>query len=75
MKLWSEETNLYLFTPEEFKQLPDGIDLDCITVGKKATKGIDYIDLDTRFGHIAYGVKDPWNHPLKELFLIFKLKE
>lgn len=74
MQPWNDE-GLYLFTPAEFEQIPDGTELECIMAGEKAIKGKDYIDLDTRFGHIAYGVKDPWNHPLKDLFLIFKLKE
>ena len=72
MAPWDRE--LYLFTPEEFEQLPDGTELQSISKGKSVIKGKDYVDMDTRFGHIAYGVKDPWNHPLKDLFLIFKLK-
>lgn len=74
MILWSEETNLYLFTPDEYEQLPDGFELICID-GSKEVKGTDKVDMDTRLGHIAFGVKDPWNHPLKDLFLVFKLKE
>lgn len=74
MKLWSKESNLYLFTPEEYTQLPDGFELTCID-GTKARKNVDKIDGDTRFGYIAFGVVDPWNHPLKDLFLIFKLKQ
>jgi hypothetical protein len=42
---------------------------------KPKIKGVDKIDMDTRWGHIAYGVNDPWNHPLKDLFLVFKLKQ
>ncbi len=74
MQRWSEESGLYLFTPEEYEQLPDGIELTCIDA-TKAVKGKDYIDLDVRFGYIAYGVTDPWNHPLKDKFLVFKLVE
>ena len=73
MQLWSEE-GLYLFTPDEYEQLPDGYELTCID-GSKEVKGKDYIDMDTRFGYTAFGVRDPWNHPLKDLFLIFILKE
>ena len=74
MHPWDEK--LTLFTPEEFEQLPDGTELTSIMKGdKKVIKGKDYIDMDTRFGHIAYGVEDPWNHPLKDLFLVFKLKQ
>lgn len=72
MAPWDDK--LYLLTPEEFQQLPDGIELTCID-DTKAIKGIDAIDQDIRFGHLAYGVNDPWNHPLKDLFLIFKLVE
>lgn len=74
MQLWSKETNLYLFTPEEYEQLPSGFELTCID-GSTAIKSVDKVDGDTRFGHIAFGVTDPWNHPLKDLFLVFKLKE
>ena len=73
MAPWDGE--LYLFTPEEYEQLPDGIELHSIMKDKSVIKGKDYIDMDTRFGYIAYGVKDPWNHPLKDLFLIFKIKQ
>ena len=72
MSPWDDK--LFLFTPEEYQQLPDGVVLDCIS-GEKATKGKDSIDMDTRFGHLAYGVVDPWNHELKDLFLLFKLKQ
>ena len=51
---WNEEKTLWLITPEEFAKLPDGFELTNI-FGKKAIKGKDYIDDDTRFGHLAYG--------------------
>lgn len=72
MQKWND--TLYLFTKDEYDQLPDGTLVECID-GEKLTKGIDHIDMDTRFGHIAFGVTDPWNHPLKDLFLIFKLTQ
>ena len=72
MQLWSDESDLHLFTIDEFDQLPDGIELECID-GTFSTKGKDYIDLDVRFNHMAYGISDPWNHPLKDKFLMFKL--
>lgn len=73
MAPWDDE--LFLFTPEEYEQLPDGIELTCID-GDIVVKGVDKIDMDTRFGHhTAFGVKDPWNHPLKHLFLVFILKQ
>lgn len=72
MEKWDKD--LYLFTPEELARIPDGTVLTSIN-NKNCVKGKDYIDDDTRFGHTAYGVKDPWNHPLKDLFLIFKIIE
>lgn len=74
MMKWSAEDDLYLFTTEEFERIPDGTVLTSIN-DKEYTKGKDYIDDDTRFGYMAYGVKDPWNHSLKDLFLVFKLLE
>lgn len=74
MQRWSEESGLYLFTVEEFNRLPAGVELTCID-NTIAVKGKDEIDLDVRFGHIAFGVKDPWNHPLKDIFLVFKLMQ
>jgi hypothetical protein len=76
MQLWSKDSGLYLFTVEEFNQLPDGIALESISGATKYyIKGKDKVDLDTRFGYLAFGVKDPWNHELKNLFLTFVLKE
>jgi hypothetical protein len=71
MVRWDDK--LYLLTPEEFDQLPDGVELTCID-GETAIKGKNTIDCDPRFRHLAYGVNDPWNHSLKDLFLCFKLK-
>lgn len=73
MQLWDNQ-GLYLFTPKEYEKIPNGTELTCID-NKTYTKGTDEIDMDTRFNHIAYGVKDPWNHPLKDIFLIFKLMQ
>jgi len=70
MRKWNN--NLWLFTAEEFNKLPEGIELISIN-GKKAVKGKEYIDLDTRENHIAYGVTDPWNHKEKHLFLMLGL--
>jgi hypothetical protein len=77
MTRWGKEegeNNLWLLTEEEFNRLPDGIVLESIT-GSKKTKGKDEIDTDTRFGHMAFGVRDPFNHKEKHLFLIFKLTQ
>lgn len=67
-----DENTLWLFTEEEFKKLPDGMELECIS-GIKAIKGKDNIDMDTRFGYIAYGIRNPGSHPEAELFLTFML--
>jgi len=72
----SETDSLFLFTPAEFEQLPDGIELESIG-GKIAIKGKDYIDMDTRVqsSHLAYGIRSPTTHKHKDLFLIFLLKK
>ena len=74
MKFDEAEKPLWLFTQKEFDELPDGTVLECIDQ-TFATKGVDYIDNDTRFGYLAYGVRDPFGHELKNLFLTFMLKK
>ena len=51
---WDREHTLWLLTPEEFAALPFGFELTSID-GDKAIKGEDEIDMDTRFGHLAWG--------------------
>jgi len=72
MRLWDKD--LWLFTPEEFAQLPDGIELESVN-GRIKTKGLDEIDQDVRFGHMAWGVRDPLNHELRHLFTVFGLTQ
>jgi hypothetical protein len=78
MQIWSNDVprrlpgKLHLLSIEEFNKLPDGTELTSIN-GSVVTKGKDRIDMDTRAGYIAFGIIDPWNHPLKDLFLIFEL--
>lgn len=64
MKLWERtlKGELWLFTPEEFQHMPDGLELLCIN-GSTAIKGQDEIDQDTRAGVLAYGVLNPETHP------------
>ena len=71
---WKEEgdNSLWLFTPTEFDKLPDDIELESIS-GSKKIKGEDFIDGDTRGGHIAFGVRNPFNHELKDTFLLFAI--
>lgn len=66
------DDHLWLFTVDEYNQLPDSTKLYSIG-GVAVIKGVDVIDLDTRAGHIAFGIKDLPNHPLSELFTTFKL--
>lgn len=74
MQKWAEEgdDSLWLFTIDEFHKLPDGIELESIS-GKRTIKGIDRIDQDTRFNYMAFGVRNPFNHKHKDLFLLFAL--
>lgn len=72
MLKWDDSTNLWLLTTAEYAMLPDGFVLTCID-GTECTKGVDYIDDGTRFGHLAYGVIDPANHPNSKLLLQIKL--
>jgi hypothetical protein len=70
MQKWND---LWLFTEDEFSKLPDDFELTCID-GKTVIKGKDYIDMDIRFGHIAYGVVGPLlDHPEAELLTKIKL--
>jgi len=50
----SKDENLWLITPEQFENLPDGTELISIN-GDKVVKGEDYIDQDTRGGYLAFG--------------------
>lgn len=68
-----DENGLWLFTPDELKLIPDGTELTSIS-GDLCTKGLDYLDDDVRFGHTAYGIKNPFDHQLKELFIEWRLK-
>ena len=72
MQKWND--TLWLFTEDEFNMLPDGIVLKCID-GNSVVKGTDYIDMDVRFNHIAYGIENPRDHPLAELFTTFRLSQ
>jgi hypothetical protein len=70
MHRWNDE--LWLFTPDEYKRLPNGTVLTSIS-GETVTKGVDYIDMDTRAGYLAYGIKDPKTKEESELFIRLKL--
>lgn len=76
MEKWkiNNSTTIWLFTVKEFEMLPDGTELLSI-LGDKKIKGKHRIDMDTRFNHIAYGVKNIEGHPLEKLFMEFLLKK
>ncbi len=59
---WEDDHKLLLLTPAELAGLPDGQELTSID-DEVVVKGRDYIDDDTRFGHLAYGVTG--DHPLR----------
>lgn len=50
-----DETELWLLTQKELDMVPDGMVITCID-GTRATKGVDNIDNDTRFGYLAFGI-------------------
>lgn len=60
---WNGE-GLLLIPLHFYEKIPDGTELTCID-GKKAVKGKDYIDGDTRGGAIAFGILP---HQYQEIF-------
>lgn len=69
---------IYILTVDEVKNLPMGTLLYDLTgrecILDENTSMNTFIDPD--FDELSiYFVRDPWNHPLKDLFLIFKLIE
>jgi hypothetical protein len=77
MRKWSDENDLWLLTEQEYNELPDGTVLECIS-GEIATKGKDYIDMDTRGGCIAYGLTpelvQKQGKEIQQKFIIWKIK-
>ena len=75
MQLWDNESNLWLLTPEEFTEVPDGTVLLCITDELKV-KGKDNFASDTRGGCIAYGLTPAMaeSQGLMPQFIIWKLR-
>jgi hypothetical protein len=69
------DDKLWLLTSEEYKELPDGVRLLCID-NELVTKGKDYIDQDTRFGCLAFGLTKELieEQNLQHEFLILLLK-
>lgn len=52
---WDDK--LWLLTPSEYSELDNGTILQCIDE-TRAVKGVDHIDMDTRAGHMAYGLTE-----------------
>ena len=53
---------LWLLTPVELEVTPPGTILTSV-MGNKAVVGQDFIDTDTRFGYVAYGLtEDQFKH-------------
>ncbi len=72
MMRWGTSRNLWLFTIKEYNMLPDGFILETINPGEIVTKGPN-LDMDTRFGYLAYGVCNPLTHPESELLAKIRL--
>jgi len=73
MTRWDEQSDLWLFTPAELDQLPNGTAVVSI-LGSRKIKGQDELDRDTRFGYTAWGIHNPREHELAELFTLFILQ-
>lgn len=71
---WADEgdNSLWLITPAEYEKLPDGIELEAINK-KTKVKGKDVIDQDVRFGHLAWGIRNPFNGKYKDELLLILL--
>ncbi len=59
MEKWDPKPGeVYSVTPAMFESLPDGSELySAFDKNEKVTKGVDYIDGDTRGGRMAYGIR------------------
>ena len=70
---WDEE--LWLFTPDELAELPDGITLK--DINGKLVSASDQLDDDIRFGHTAYGITEQMakDQGLEDEFLIWLIKK
>jgi uncharacterized protein YqjF (DUF2071 family) len=69
---WSDDdAGFWLVTPHEFTRIPDGTTLHCID-GKTYVKGVDVIDCETRFGHMAFGIRQPEYPELFTLLMVAK---
>ncbi len=81
MQKWGEE-NYYLLTNEELDRLPNDTIVETPGGSAIAIKDIKplfraeshLIYRESGIGYVEYGIRDPWNHPLKDLFLVFLLK-
>lgn len=67
------EGDFWLLTPEEAQQLPDGVEFESIN-GDITQDRQSILGRGIRFGHLAWGVRDPFNHEQRNFFLTFILK-
>lgn len=52
-----EEDPLWLISPEQLEEIADGTTLHSI-MGEEVVVGQDKIDQETRFGYLAYGLRE-----------------
>lgn len=71
---WSDEgeNSLWLLTPDECKKLPIGIELESFN-GRRKMTGCHEIDQDVRYGHLAWGIRNPFNGKYKDELLLILL--
>ncbi len=76
MQKWRDEgeNSLWLFTPAEYNRVPINTELESIH-GRKYIVGEGRIDMDVRFGHLAYGIRRPLTHEHKDIFLLMILAQ
>jgi hypothetical protein len=76
MKCYNSDINVYLLTPHEFAQVPDGTILTHYAdLCGDVVKGIDFedtgrylVDMYSNSIYLPYGIKDPGIIPLKIYF-------
>ncbi len=66
------ENSLWLLTPDECKKLPIGIELES-TNGHRKMTGYHEIGQDVRYGHLAWGIRNPFNGKYKDELLLILL--
>lgn len=54
---YPEKDPLWLLSPEQLEEVPDGTILHTI-MGEEVVVGQDKIDRETRFGYLGYGLRE-----------------